>query len=349
MTASVELPTALYDDDGVPEFFRRAVERVRALPGVREATFSSDLPWTNYDENTSFSIVGRQFPDGRGTAGALSLHHGGLPAGDGHAARRRPRPRRRRTEGRAAVVLLNEAPRASTGATPSGRGRRARESVGRRADGGRRDRRRARHAVARPRGARAVFSAAAGVVPAADVPGRADRRRVSRRSSSPIRRALARDRSRAAARERAAARGRGRAAIATRRLTLWLVATFGVTSLLPRRRRDLRRDDAGRGPAPAGVRRPPGARRDARRHPAARLLERRDGMTSRGWPRGRAGPRLDAAARVAAVRRDAVRSADVRRRRGAPPRGGRRRRLPAGSPGHTNQRGGRASRRVVKN
>ena len=29
------------------------------MPGVRSAGFSSDLPWTGYDENTSFAIVGR--------------------------------------------------------------------------------------------------------------------------------------------------------------------------------------------------------------------------------------------------------------------------------------------------
>jgi hypothetical protein len=45
MTASVELPTAFYDETTSREFFRRAAERVRALPGVREAAFSSDLPW----------------------------------------------------------------------------------------------------------------------------------------------------------------------------------------------------------------------------------------------------------------------------------------------------------------
>ena len=39
---------------------------MRALPGVQEAAFGSDLPWTNYDENTSFSIVGRQFPADEG-------------------------------------------------------------------------------------------------------------------------------------------------------------------------------------------------------------------------------------------------------------------------------------------
>jgi predicted permease len=62
ITASLELPTALYDEAASREFFRRAAERVRAIPGVREAAFSSDLPWTNYDENTSFGILGRQYP-----------------------------------------------------------------------------------------------------------------------------------------------------------------------------------------------------------------------------------------------------------------------------------------------
>jgi predicted permease len=66
ITASVELPTARYDQNGAADFYRRAAQRVRALPGVQEAAFSSDLPWTGYDENTSFSIIGRQFSDGDG-------------------------------------------------------------------------------------------------------------------------------------------------------------------------------------------------------------------------------------------------------------------------------------------
>jgi putative ABC transport system permease protein len=62
LTASIELPAARYDRPAATDFLRRAAERVRLLPGVRDVAFSSDLPWTNYDENTSFSIVGRQFP-----------------------------------------------------------------------------------------------------------------------------------------------------------------------------------------------------------------------------------------------------------------------------------------------
>jgi predicted permease len=63
LTALVELPAARYDQSAAADFFRRARERLRALPGVEEAAFSSDLPWTNYDENLGFSIVGRPLPD----------------------------------------------------------------------------------------------------------------------------------------------------------------------------------------------------------------------------------------------------------------------------------------------
>lgn len=59
ITASIELPIARYDTDAGPAFYARAVERLRALPGVEDAAFTSDLPWTGYDENTGFEIVGR--------------------------------------------------------------------------------------------------------------------------------------------------------------------------------------------------------------------------------------------------------------------------------------------------
>jgi putative ABC transport system permease protein len=120
MTASIELPTVLYDDAASREFFRRAAERVRALPGVREAAFSSDLPWSSYDENTSFSIVGRPSPKDEGpearyhfvTAGYLRATGTPLLAGrdlgpsDG--------------EGSPLVVLLNEAAARKYWTTPAG-------------------------------------------------------------------------------------------------------------------------------------------------------------------------------------------------------------------------------------
>ena len=54
ITISVELPTARYDTPASAAFYQRAAERVRALPGVVDVAFSSDLPWTGYDENTGF-------------------------------------------------------------------------------------------------------------------------------------------------------------------------------------------------------------------------------------------------------------------------------------------------------
>jgi predicted permease len=66
ITASVDLPEARYNAAAAVEFYRRAADRLRELPGMQEAAFSSDLPWTGYDDNTSFAIVGRQFPEGDG-------------------------------------------------------------------------------------------------------------------------------------------------------------------------------------------------------------------------------------------------------------------------------------------
>jgi putative ABC transport system permease protein len=59
ITASIELPVARYDTDQSAAFYARAAERLRALPGIADAAFTSDLPWTGYDENTGFAIVGR--------------------------------------------------------------------------------------------------------------------------------------------------------------------------------------------------------------------------------------------------------------------------------------------------
>jgi predicted permease len=59
LTASIELPPARYDGRAAAAFYLRAAERFRAVPGIRELTFTSDLPWTSYDENTSFAIIGR--------------------------------------------------------------------------------------------------------------------------------------------------------------------------------------------------------------------------------------------------------------------------------------------------
>jgi putative ABC transport system permease protein len=119
MTASVELPTALYDETASRAFFHRAAERVRALPGVHEAAFSSDLPWTNYDENTSFSIPGRpsgkdEGPEARYhfiTAGYLRATGTPLLAGRDLAASD--------GEGAPMVILLNESAARKYWSTPA--------------------------------------------------------------------------------------------------------------------------------------------------------------------------------------------------------------------------------------
>ena len=66
ITASIELPTARYTADAASAFYARALERIGALPGVQDAGFTSDLPWTGYDENTSFEIIGRTSADDEG-------------------------------------------------------------------------------------------------------------------------------------------------------------------------------------------------------------------------------------------------------------------------------------------
>ncbi len=67
LTAAVNLPPARYRDEAaVTTFFERLTARARALPGVAAVGMTSDLPWTGYDENTGFGIVGRQFPRGEG-------------------------------------------------------------------------------------------------------------------------------------------------------------------------------------------------------------------------------------------------------------------------------------------
>ena len=64
LTASINLPGARYPDQkAVSAFYRNLLDRLAALPGIEGAAATSDLPWTGYDENTSFGIEGRQFSD----------------------------------------------------------------------------------------------------------------------------------------------------------------------------------------------------------------------------------------------------------------------------------------------
>ena len=64
LTASIDLPGARYaSGKEASAFYRELMSRLAALPGVKGAAGTSDLPWTGYDENTSFGIEGRQFSD----------------------------------------------------------------------------------------------------------------------------------------------------------------------------------------------------------------------------------------------------------------------------------------------
>ena len=64
LTATIDLPSARYSTGRkASSFYRELIGRLAALPAVQGAAATSDLPWTGYDENTSFGIEGRQFSD----------------------------------------------------------------------------------------------------------------------------------------------------------------------------------------------------------------------------------------------------------------------------------------------
>jgi predicted permease len=64
LTATIDLPGARYSTGRkASSFYRELIGRLAVLPGVQGAAATSDLPWTGYDENTSFGIEGRQFAD----------------------------------------------------------------------------------------------------------------------------------------------------------------------------------------------------------------------------------------------------------------------------------------------
>jgi len=60
LTFRTDLPNKRYPDDATSiRFYKNLVERLKTLPGVQAAGVSSDIPWTGYDENSSFTIEGR--------------------------------------------------------------------------------------------------------------------------------------------------------------------------------------------------------------------------------------------------------------------------------------------------
>jgi putative ABC transport system permease protein len=111
LTMSVVLPGARYAY-GEPQisFLQRLVERVSALPGVRSAGVTSDLPWTGYqNEGGGFTIEGKTFPPDQPTQaqyhfiGADYMRAIGVPllAGRWFDARDR--------RGSQPVILINQA------------------------------------------------------------------------------------------------------------------------------------------------------------------------------------------------------------------------------------------------
>ncbi|MCI0389445.1 MAG: ABC transporter permease [Acidobacteria bacterium] len=63
LTLSFSLPRARYSQpEKTFDLYQRLIERVSALPGVKSAGATSDLPWTGYDENSGFTIEGKTFP-----------------------------------------------------------------------------------------------------------------------------------------------------------------------------------------------------------------------------------------------------------------------------------------------
>jgi predicted permease len=63
LTASLSLPDAEYRDKiSVERFFGQLTTELQSMPGVEAVGAGSDLPWTGWDENTSFNIEGKQPP-----------------------------------------------------------------------------------------------------------------------------------------------------------------------------------------------------------------------------------------------------------------------------------------------
>ena len=61
LTATLSLPGADYKEgEPVVHFFQQMMGDLRAMPGVVAAGAGSDLPWTGWNENTSFDVEGKQ-------------------------------------------------------------------------------------------------------------------------------------------------------------------------------------------------------------------------------------------------------------------------------------------------
>jgi predicted permease len=67
LTAKLSLPRERYKiDEDRTRFYQQLLNGVQPLPGVESAGVGSDLPWTGYNDNTSFDIEGKQPPPHEG-------------------------------------------------------------------------------------------------------------------------------------------------------------------------------------------------------------------------------------------------------------------------------------------
>ena len=65
LSFSLALPAVTYSEpERVAQLYDELIRGWSALPGVRATGIATNVPWTGYNENTSFDLVGRQAPEG---------------------------------------------------------------------------------------------------------------------------------------------------------------------------------------------------------------------------------------------------------------------------------------------
>lgn len=76
LTFGLSLPGSVYNDQRLVQFYREARRRLREIPGVVEAGFATDIPWTGYDESTGLNIAGYTPRPGESVS---ARYHGASP------------------------------------------------------------------------------------------------------------------------------------------------------------------------------------------------------------------------------------------------------------------------------
>ena len=231
LTATIEIPPAKYDGPKARDFYARAQERLQALPGIRHVSFTSDLPWTGYDENSGFDIIGKTFPKGEGASVQYHFTTPGYTQTTGTPLKAGRDLTDQDKRDAPLVVLINEAAAKKYWTTPEA------------AVGARIDMWGAERTVAGVIGDVTDFPWTDRAAPALYFPqhqawyhqrmilvARTDGDPM--RQVEPIRKALAEIDPELPIANIRPLDTVAAAALATRRLTLWLVATFGISALL---------------------------------------------------------------------------------------------------------------------